>query len=128
VVNRCNRRTCSPVYRSKGPGSLKAVWGLNPTDVFAVGGAGHIVHYDGVTWIHQPSIAQHTLKGVWGSSATDVFAVGAESTVLHYDGHSWRREPLPIDSTLHGVWGSGPCDVYAVGSGGEGVVLRRSRP
>ena len=30
--------------------TLRAVWGSSATDVFAVGDAGTIVHYDGTTW------------------------------------------------------------------------------
>ena len=57
-----------------------------PADVFAVGHAGVIVHYDGTDWTEMSSPTDNVLDGVWGSSATDVFAVGNSGMILHYAG------------------------------------------
>jgi hypothetical protein len=66
--------------------SLLGVWGSSGSDVFAVGGSGTILHYDGSSWSSMSSGTSNHLGGVWGSSGSDVFAVGEGGTVLHYSG------------------------------------------
>ena len=89
--------TCIPII---GPfelplPSLLGVWGGSAMDVFAVGGVGTILHYDGNTWSAQASGTTGLLLGVWGSSATDVYVVGDNNTILHYDGTDWGVEVVP---------------------------------
>jgi hypothetical protein len=60
------------------------VWGGRGSDVFAVGGRGTILHYDGVDWKAMISGTDQVLSDVWGSSDGDVFAVGWPGTILHY--------------------------------------------
>ncbi|MDY7018536.1 MAG: hypothetical protein SU899_00440, partial [Chloroflexota bacterium] len=68
---------------------LRDIWGTSSTDVFAVGGGGVILHYDGISWTLMNSGTTYDLYGVWGNSSNDVFAVGDTGTILHYDGTSW---------------------------------------
>jgi hypothetical protein len=67
---------------------LHAVWGSAPTDVWAVGDSGTIIHFDGKTW--RPVITNTTarLLGVSGTSERDVWFVGEDGTVLHFDGRT----------------------------------------
>ena len=55
---------------------LYGVWGSSGSDVFAVGGNGTILHYNGSAWSSMTSGTTNNLLGVWGSSGSDVFAVG----------------------------------------------------
>jgi hypothetical protein len=101
--------------------ALHAVWGADPSHVWATGEAGTILFSDGDgTWTTQTSGTTNALYGVWGSSATDVYAVGASGTVLHYDGASWSVSTgFPLTVTfLEDVGGSGPNDVWVVGANG----------
>ncbi|MEW5735981.1 MAG: hypothetical protein AB1921_14080 [Thermodesulfobacteriota bacterium] len=93
---------------------LDSVWGASGTDVFAVGSAGAIVHFDG-SLSFMDSGTSSWLTGVWGSSGSDVFAVGAGGTVLHYNGSLWSPMDSGTTKTLSGVWGTSGTDVYAVG-------------
>lgn len=109
------------------PMSLRGVWGSSLRDVFFVGDAGHIFHYDGYycyTMLEGQPGEIEMLYDVWGSSESDVFAVGGNfGEILHFDGNEWsimRKTKDP--QTLYGVWGSGPNDVFAVGE--SGVILR----
>jgi hypothetical protein len=102
------------------PGVLLGVWVNSADDVFAVGGGGTILHYDGTAWAVMESGTSFDLGGIWGSSPGDVFAVGEGGTVLHYDGRSWSPMSVPSGSPfLNGIWGSSGTDVFAVGQGGE---------
>ena len=61
---------------------MVAVWGNSPAQVFALGDAGTILHFDGLEWKVEPNPAPLDLSAVWGSSAVDVWAVGALGTVV----------------------------------------------
>jgi hypothetical protein len=62
--------------------------------VWAVGGGGTLLHWDGTAWTQVMSPTTNALNGVSGTSATDVWAVGAgtgfgPATVLHFNGTTW---------------------------------------
>jgi hypothetical protein len=98
---------------------LYGVWGSSGSDVFAVGEAGTVVHYDGESWTTQDSRTSDNLYAVWGSGPTDVFAVGGlEGTILHYDGEIWTQFAKDRTDSLFGVWGTSHNDVFAVGYSG----------
>lgn len=95
--------------------SLSEVWGSSPTDVFAVGGGGTILHYDGSAWRSMESGTAAHLRGIGGSAPNDVFAVGSDGVILHYDGATWTSMPSGTEETLTGVVALSPTDVFAVG-------------
>ncbi|QRK11393.1 hypothetical protein JQX13_15750 [Archangium violaceum] len=119
-----------------GVGTLNAVWGSGPRDVWAVGESGFIVHWDGEQWAQEtrvPADFTFTLNDVWGSSAQDVWAVGAAGVILHFDGKAWQYVGFPEEpfctldicrGSLLALWGSSATDVWAVGRSdeAEGVV------
>ncbi|MBN2560091.1 MAG: hypothetical protein JXQ75_04100 [Phycisphaerae bacterium] len=105
---------------------LNGIWGTGSTDVFAVGDAGTILHYDGWNWTPMDSGTTESLRGVWGSGPIDVFVVGgtdypASSVILHYNGTVWTTMTNLASEQLNGVWGSAGDDVFAVGE--YGTVL-----
>jgi len=102
---------------------LNDVWGISSSDVFAVGSAGTIIHYDGSVWSQMNSGTTSSLVDVWGSSANDVYAVGvSDGIVLHYDGESWTTigGGTSYSRWRWGVWGSSSSDVFVVGQ--EGII------
>ena len=123
-VSGVNGLRWSPQTSSVSQG-LFGVWGSGPSDVFAVGAGGTILHYDGKSWSSQ-TIGTQDLLGVWGSGPADVFAAGS-GTVLHYDGSGWSIQLNAPALTITGVWGSGPTDVYSVvgieNTSGCGTIL-----
>jgi hypothetical protein len=58
-------------------GSASAVWPRAADDVWVVGTAGLILHFDGHTWTHEPSGTDESLVGVHGAGRT-VWVIGAE--------------------------------------------------
>ena len=103
----------------------RGVWGSSPSDIFAVGRAGEIWHYDGASWTEMDSGTDAYLLGVWGSSPRDVYAVGDAGTILHYDGTSWSPLDSGTDLDLWQIWGFSSGDVFVVSR--WGLVLRGVR-
>jgi len=109
-----------------GDPALQGVWGRSADDVFAVGGEGLILHYDGQVWSPQASGSAADLIEVFGSSGADVYAVGPGSTVLHYDGNAWSPVDVGVAGDFYGVWVSANGDtIYIVGA--DGVILKGQR-
>ena len=102
------------------PRGLQGVWGNSAVEVFAVGVAGGIYHYNGSAWSSMTSGVTADLRAVWGTSSSDVFAVG-EGVILHFDGSIWSVMGNHGSYSFEEIWGSSSHDVFAVGRGG--VIL-----
>ena len=92
---------------------LKRVWGSGPTDVYAVGDGGKILHSSGDgTWTPQTSGVTADLFSVWGSGPADIYVGGFSNTLLHSTGNGvWTPQTIPSLGVL-AIGGSGPTDVY----------------
>jgi hypothetical protein len=104
--------------------SLTSVWGAAHDDVWAVGAAGSMYHFDGERWREQERLTDADLTSVHGSGSDDVWAVGVD-VVLHWDGTAWSVALQGMSETLLGVWQSAADDVWMVGLAWEpdqGVV------
>jgi hypothetical protein len=107
---------------------LVSVWCGSPSDVFAVGDFGTILHYDpareaagpgGRAWSAMTSGTTEDLHGVWGTSGNDVFASGTNGTILHYDGKAWSPMVSGTHDGLSGPWGTSGSDVFLAGNEGR---------
>lgn len=100
--------------------TLHALWAASPTDVYAAGDAGTLLHYDGTSWraLYAGRIAEswYRIYAIWGSSATDVWAVGGAGSIFHYDGDAWSNRPSPAVE-LHSIWGTSATHIFAAGAG-----------
>ena len=102
--------------------SMTSVWAASPTDIYAVGTAGVVIHGDGTTFTPTmlPS-STRTLFDVAGSSSNDVYAVGQVGTLVHLEAGTWVQKTLPASAattTLRAVWSDSPSDVFAAGNTG----------
>ncbi len=113
---------------------LWGVWGANPDDVWAVGGAGRaegqetlLRRQNGVwTRVQLPELTKPrvwALFKVWGTSADNVYAVGQRGAVLHFDGNSWTEELVGTSKDLIALWGTGPNRIAMVGGRGNGQLV-----
>ena len=122
TVNRGNLVRSSDNWCWRNPlptgNNVRAIWGSEADDVWAVGDGGTILHWDGSAWMRVSSGTTIGLSGVWGSGANDVWALGGGGTILNWDGGAWIPVSSGTTNALSGVWGSGADDVWAVGGGG----------
>jgi hypothetical protein len=81
---------------------LTAVWGSDPSHVWAVGEAGTIVFYDGALWQPILSGTGDDLTAIWGSGPNDVWVAGA-SGMRHFNGTGWEAIP-GLTSPPVAVW------------------------
>ncbi|MBN9163327.1 MAG: hypothetical protein BGO98_41665 [Myxococcales bacterium 68-20] len=108
--------------------ALFGVWGSSDKDVWAVGSAGTVIHWDGTAWTGVPLGRKETMRGVGGRSANDVFVVSSLDVVLHSDGFkngsaTFTAEPTldPIDptnfmgATLTKVWAANTGELFVGG-------------
>lgn len=101
------------------------VWGSSASDVYVVGDAGIVLHWDGAAWEELFVGAMDDLVAVWGLGPDFVVAVGGRGNgiVSFFDGEDWRSEfvsPLP---GLNGVWMRSPDEVHVVGNRGTLAVF-----
>lgn len=115
---------CSPglCWESPLPAGIDlfGIFGVAESDLWAVGEAGYILHYDGSAFSLVQSPTTNTLRAIWGTSSNDLWAVGANGTLLHYSGASWMAVPSPGGSTsaMYAIAGSSSNNIWAVGAAG----------
>jgi photosystem II stability/assembly factor-like uncharacterized protein len=101
---------------------LRDVFMLAENDVWAVGNAGTVLHFDGSTWSPVPISTTDTLRDIYMVSPTMGFIVawsGGGSTIWHWDGAAWTQRgtiPDPLyrldANSATDAWASGVSVVY----------------
>jgi len=100
--------------------SIRSIWALSGSDIWAVGTNATVLHYDGKAWTATPTgnlpVPSTTiLKGVWGSGPSDVWAVGSAGKILHYDGTTWTASSSGASHDLEAISGISKDHVWTVG-------------
>ncbi len=95
--------------------NLRTVWGSGPSDVWAAGDKGQILHFNGQAWAPSPSGTEEDLTGIVGTGPANVYVSGEKGGIYHWDGKDWRQVADTPDTALVQMWASGPDDVWAVG-------------
>jgi hypothetical protein len=117
--------TSSPAFtdlRSGPEEDLTGVWGSSPTDMWAAGRAGTLLHFDGQHVSAVPTGVTVDLTDVWGTAADDVWIVGRGGTAFHFDGTSLQPVATGTTADLLAVFTAARGDVWMGGSGA--TVLR----
>jgi len=117
VIWRSSPSTWEPMELPSGTGTLYALWGAGPADVFAAGDGGTLLHFDGRAWkALKPEPTRASIRALWGAGPDDLFAACSDGKVLRLRQGSWKVVRRASAGTeLRGIWGSGPSDVFAVG-------------
>ena len=114
------------------PGTLSAVSATGDHDVFVVGTAGQLAHYDGAMWkvdaMPDSAYAGADLQGVWATGPGRAVAIGLRipnapsATLVEYAPSAWAELYTGTQSSLYGVWGAGS-SALAVGEMGALFVF-----
>lgn len=123
-IVRVDPRGVSSRFPNDAAQGLSGVHAFGPSNVWAVGGAGTLLHFDGAEWASRSAGTSFDLFAVWGASAGDVWLVGDRGTLLHCDETTCSPPASVTTADLAAVWATGADEAWAVGSGG--VILRRS--
>ena len=100
------------------------LWARSVSDLFIVGSAGFLLHWDGTAWQAQADPGAVHWNAIWGN-AQAVWAVGTDAAVARWDAAGWQR--IPTSSVLarvvafNDVWGNESGRVWIVGE--QGIVL-----
>ena len=87
---------------------LLDVHGLDPSDVWAVGRAGRLLHWDGMFWFdYLPRSGRRDLRAVHGVATDEVWAVGDAGVVVRWDGKLWTPHQTVEHMDLSAIWVSG---------------------
>jgi hypothetical protein len=93
------------------------IFGFGPNDIFAVGAAYTLLHWNGTRWgrMARPQTSgPGSYLAVWGRSRTEVWAVGTSGHIAHFDGTEWTAMKSDTTVELRGV--AGVSDrVFAIG-------------
>jgi hypothetical protein len=102
---------------------ILGMWGSGPTDVWAVGQRGLLLHFDGAEWTPVPSGVDVDLLSIWGTARDDVYVAMGTSELLHFDGARWAPIPAGGSGAIRTVSGASGDLVV----GGEPSLVRRRR-
>jgi hypothetical protein len=132
-IVRCSSTTTCATNPEPGAGALYGVWGTSASNIYAVGAAGRILHFDGTSWSSMSSPTRGRLSRLTGSSANDVYAAG-DTVVLHFDGTAWKNVTSSVDDAIiggpyqspsafqTGLWAASAREVYY--GGWYGAIFR----
>jgi hypothetical protein len=110
------------------------IYGTGADNIYAVGQAGRILHFDGQVWAQEQWDGQSVyplalgnwftpspniyLWGVWAAGPDDWFVVGDRGTILRGKAGSWTPMNSGVTTMIRRVWGTSANNVYATGDGG----------
>jgi hypothetical protein len=103
---------------------IQKIWGTSSSNLYAVGGNGTILHYDGTVWTSMTSNTVLTLIDIWGFNPNSIYAAGLDistgtGVLLFYNGSQWnklyeRNYTTPVEpyGSTGAVWGYDTSHVY----------------
>ena len=122
-IVRCTLPATCNVDAPTGGSPLYGLWGTSATNIYAVGAAGRILHFDGSAWTSMNSPTRARIARVTGSGANDIWAAG-DTVLLHFDGSTWKSETSPAavavtyapyqspNNFQTGLWAASAREVY----------------
>ena len=82
-------------YPRPAGNKLNRLWASGPRDVWAVGDAGAILHFDGDHWASVLSGTGDSLVAIGGRGPGDAWAIGKNRTLLRLSGGAWKAVEMP---------------------------------
>lgn len=127
----CSASTLCSVQAGFDPrAELWGLWASGPSDVWAAGSLGAVVHYDGATWHSVPTGRKETFHSLWGDAPGRVWLASSNDFLLHaqpttlttgiwdvFDVYDGTNQACPVaglwGSASKGVWGTLACLNYS---------------
>ena len=98
---------------------LLSVHGCSPTDIWAVGSSGKVVHStDGSSWSEVVAPTTSSLLDVWCFASDAVFVGSVDGALLIYDGVEWQLLDTGYPEPVRGVYAASDTQVYLVTDSG----------
>lgn len=109
-------------------GKLYGVWASSPTDIYACGVGGLVLHSNGSNWTASNPTSSD-LRVIWGMGANLLFTGGGGGTVLRNTGSVWSSiASSSYSATLNGLTGDST-ELLGVGNSGvNGNMLQAAAP
>ena len=101
--------------------NLYDIWGQHPSNVWAVGSNGTIVHWDGDTVRRAQSPTHYRLEALDGWASDNIYAAGS-SDLIHYDGRVWELADQFLTEFIKDIYCAEDGRLYLVGT--MGLVYR----
>ena len=112
------------------PFGFYSIYGFSASDLYAAGGCGQIIHYDGATWALErqtaggcSGISTDLLYDVWGPDSLSVFVTGNYSQALKRGSNGdWTTiyaGGLFSNASKYSISGSSASNIYFAGLAGE---------
>ncbi|MBL8954275.1 MAG: hypothetical protein JNK82_26085 [Myxococcaceae bacterium] len=118
----CNGQWCWEHPQPLGRIGLRSVLALARDDVWAAGGGGNIIHWDGQRWQQVPTGTSGVVQRIWAGNRRTVWFVGQNGAVFEWSNQRLMRHDAGTPANLLGISGFGPRDIVVVGS--NNTVLR----
>jgi hypothetical protein len=106
--NRCSEDLWCPVEPAI-PATLRAMTGTGSNDLWAVGEAGTLLHWNGTNLTRVPVNSHGDIADVYAAAPNDVWAIGLPHALYHFDGSAWSTvavstfNSMPIRMSGHGA-------------------------
>ncbi|MEO8841255.1 MAG: hypothetical protein ABI591_03710 [Kofleriaceae bacterium] len=108
-------------------GYLHGAFALSPTNIYAAGDSGSLIHYDGTSWTKITGIPTQTwtLYAVWASGPSDVYAIGYLGNLSHWDGSTWTSAWSGATTNhVYGLHGFSATDIW--GAAQNGTIIHKT--
>lgn len=100
--------------------SLRAVFGLGPSDIWAVGDKGLALHFQAGAWQKVDLGTDKDLHAVWGDSR-GVWVAGPDLLMRRYANGTWMTDNRPSLRNRFALWSSGGDNLWVIGGGMESI-------
>lgn len=100
-----------------GTGLVTSIWGLSPTEVYAVAGT-RVLRLEGNEWTRpwENDMISEGFNAIWGTSSDNLYVAGS-TVVYKLSGTKWVKEQIPeFDGYIRSITGFGSDLVVAVGT------------
>lgn len=79
---------------------LSSIWGSGKSDIWASGSNGHVLHFDGTTWVAAPAPTTQSLYAIGGTGSNDVWTVSSANAIFHSKGFTSGAANWTLETTI----------------------------